>query len=72
MEIYDGNGGEPRIFEFHHSKLVTGLAFAWERQIEWLITLLFQWRGLVHKVVEKANEDGAYNVRLAERRGGQE
>lgn len=57
------NDAERRTFELNYSKLTTGAAFTLSRQVEYIITALFQWRALLHKLTEKGAEDDAFAVR---------
>lgn len=62
IEIADRTGGEPRVFELNYSKITTQTAFHLARSTEYVLTALFQWRGLLHKLTEKANENDAYAI----------
>lgn len=67
FEAVDRDTGEIRRFELDYSKLLLDDAYVFQREIEWAITTLFQWRDLVHKMTGRGAEDAAAELRKAEK-----
>ena len=63
ISIPDRDTGELREVEFAYSRLTIQSAFAWERQADYFISVLRQWKSLLREVTEKASEATAYAIK---------
>jgi hypothetical protein len=59
MRAIDRVDGNVREITLDYSRITVDDAFMWSRDIEFFLTLLFQWRDLTHKMTSSATEERA-------------
>ena len=68
VSVPDRDTGEFREVEFNYSRLTVPLAYQWERQCQYFISVLFQWRALLTNITAKDAESTAYTIKRESRR----
>jgi len=68
VSVPDRDTGEMREVEFNYSRLTLTNAFAWERQADYFLAVLRQWKSLLRNVTDKDSESTAYTLKRSIKR----
>jgi len=68
VSVPDRDTGEMREVEFNYSRLTLTNAFAWERQADYFLAVLRQWKSLLRNVSDKDSETNAYAIKREAKR----
>ena len=68
VSVPDRDTGEMREVEFSYSRLTLTNAFAWERQADYFLAVLRQWKSLLRNVSDRDSETNAYAIKREAKR----